>query len=81
MKKLFKKFSILALCFMLVSTSHVMAQTTDNTGTTTSATADDDHDDDTGKYGLAGLLGLLGLLGLRKKDDDRTRHTTTNTNR
>jgi MYXO-CTERM domain-containing protein len=79
MKKLFIKCCTVALCTLLLSANPVMAQTTDNTGTTTTATTDD-HDD-TGKYGLAGLLGLLGLLGLRKKDDDRTRPTTTTTNR
>jgi MYXO-CTERM domain-containing protein len=76
MKKFVKVLGIALLSSTLFISSPSMAQGGDNTSTTTSDTRHDN--DDTGKWGLAGLLGLLGLLGLRKKDDDRSRITTTN---
>ena len=82
MKKVTRAFGLFALSAFLFVGQPSMAQTTDNTSTTTSgATTDNDGDNDTGKWGLAGLLGLLGLLGLRRRDDDRHRTTNTNSNR
>lgn len=77
MKKFTKVIGIALLSITLLSTYPAVAQSGDNT---TSSTGMAHDNDDSGKWGLAGLLGLLGLLGLRKKDDDRHR-TTTTTNR
>ncbi|HVG42846.1 MAG TPA: WGxxGxxG family protein [Chitinophagaceae bacterium] len=79
MKKVKKYLGILTLTAFLGVTSPVVAQSGDNT-TTSSTSSSDDGRDDTGKWGLAGLLGLLGLLGLRKKDNDH-RPTNTGSNR
>ena len=76
MKKYTKIIGIALLSSSLLLSNPTMAQSTDNT---TSSTADrTTNHDDTGKWGLAGLLGLLGLLGMRRNDNDRNRITTTN---
>lgn len=79
MKKATKFLTVLTLtAFLGFSSPVVMAQTGDNTTTTTRVDDDyDDDDDDSGKWGLAGLLGLLGLLGLKRRDDDHNRRNTT----
>ena len=81
MKKVRQSIAMLAVCGMFMIGSPVLAQSGDNTtttGTTTTTTSDDAREEDDGsKWGLAGLLGLLGLLGLKRRDDDKHRHTTT----
>lgn len=79
MKQAAKFMGVVTLTVFLGIASPAMAQTTGNAGGTTT-TMNDDHDD-SGKWGLAGLLGLLGLLGLRRRDNDHTHRSTTNTNR
>jgi MYXO-CTERM domain-containing protein len=79
MKKVRQSVAMLAVCGMFMIGSPVLAQSGDNTTTGTTTTTMDDarEEDDGSKWGLAGLLGLLGLLGLKRRDDDKHRHTTT----
>jgi len=76
MKKVSVYLSAVMICALLSVNNPVIAQTADNTTGTTATT--DKNDDDSGKWGLAGLLGLLGLLGLKRREDDRPRHASTN---
>ena len=73
MKKITKLAGVFAFSAFLGLTTPVVAQSGDNS-TSTSQSSNDDGGDN-GKWGLLGLAGLLGLLGRKRKDDHRT---TTN---
>lgn len=79
MKKVNVLFSGIALAGILTFTTPVVAQTDNNTATTTEVDGErDDDDDGDDEWGLLGLLGLVGLLGLKRRDNDNNNRTTVN---
>ena len=64
---------------LVLSLGTVSVAAAQDTGTDVVEEATND-DGDTGLLGLLGLVGLAGLFGLKRRDDHRADHDTTDRN-